>query len=218
MKQSEHVLYITLIDFLLQLLFLGLVIGVIYSAHQPSKAELNESKKIDSAFKKIKELTGISDLTVLTDELTRLGPLSEAAKKISKFEKINPTIEKLGGVEEAEKVLKSELGKKGQGLPSCLDSAERIATFDAYADRIILSSNYTSEFEKLLIELNISKDKIASLSLQEFREVFYPVISRNKKFECIYNVNLIEHSFDTRPRDAFRSIFGPYVRRANDAK
>jgi hypothetical protein len=218
MKQSEHVLYITLIDFLLQLLFLGLVIGVIYSAHQPTKEELSESKKIDSAFKKIKELTGISDLTVLTDELTRLGPLKEAAKNASQFEKIKPSIDKLGGVEEAEKVLKSELGKKGQGLPSCLTNGERVATFDAYSDKIVVSPSYSSEFAKLLTELGIPKEKITSLSLREFREIFYPVISRNKKYECVYHINLIEHSFDTRPRDAFIAIFRAIPQRAPDAK
>ena len=71
MRQSEHVLYITLIDFLIQLIFLGLVLSVIYSASQPS---MDEQERATEVLTKIKQLTGISDLTEITDTQTRLGP------------------------------------------------------------------------------------------------------------------------------------------------
>lgn len=79
MRQSEHVLYITLVDFLLQLLFLGLVLSVIHSALQPDPDEVQANNAFVA---EIKKLTGISDLTVLTDELTRLGPLKSAANDV----------------------------------------------------------------------------------------------------------------------------------------
>ena len=168
--------------------------------------------------KKIKELTGISDLRELTDELSRLGPLSNAVSKISQFEKIKPSIEKIGGIDAAEKLLKAEAGKKGQGMPPCLEGGAKIANFDSYSDKIVFATSLTTDFDNLLSELNISKEKIASLSLEEFRQVFASLILRNKRKDCIYNINLIEHSFDTRPRDSFRSIFMTYTQRANDIK
>ena len=52
MKQSEQALYITLIDFLIQIIFIGLVIGVVYAVIQtendPSK---DNSQKLETVAK-----------------------------------------------------------------------------------------------------------------------------------------------------------------------
>jgi hypothetical protein len=211
MRQSEHILYITLIDFLLQLLFLGLVLSVIYSALQPDQ---EETKANQSFVKNIKQLTGISDLTKLTDELTRLGPLQKVYSDVKYGQEAKTLFQKVGGKENASKLLTDEAKKAGQGRPSCMPNSERIATFDAYSDRIELRQPITPEMTKILNFLNISKDKAANIPLSEFRSLFAAMELRNDREKCVYNVFLYEHTFDTRPRDKFRNIFLPSTRPA----
>jgi hypothetical protein len=215
MRQSEHVLYITLVDFLLQLLFLGLVLSVIHSALQPDPDEVQANNAFVA---EIKKLTGISDLTVLTDELTRLGPLKSAANDVKFARELESLMTKVGGQEKALKLLNDEIKKAGQGLPSCMPNGKTIATFDAYVDRLELQSPVSPEMNDLLKTLKTSPDKVMKLPLNDFREIFGPVAGRNQTEKCIYNVVLVEHAFDTRPRDKFRGLFVPFTRAASDLR
>ncbi len=218
MRQTEHVLYITLIDFLLQLLFLGLVLSVIYYASQPDTNQLDEMRADARQASQLKKLTGISNFTELTDELTRLGPLREARRDLEEYRKISDTVKKIGGVESVSKVLTSHVSKIGQGRPSCLENGAKLTTFDAFVDRIEHRGKISSEFIKILNENNIDSEKITSMSLDEFKIIFSTIDSSSRKKECIYNVNLIEHSYNTKPRDAVRAIFSPNITKAPDAK
>jgi hypothetical protein len=214
MRQSEHVLYITLVDFLLQLLFLGMVVSVIYTAAQPDPEEAQLNKSI---VEQIKKTTGISDLTVLTDLLTRLGPLNQVQTKADLGRDLEDAVKKVGGKDEALNLLNAA-AKKGQGLPPCLAKGEKLATFHAYAERIEIQSPVTSEMSGLLKGLGLTLDSVAKLSLTDFLRVFSPVIARNQKEQCIYNVVLIEHVYDTRPRDVIRKTFSPQTFPASDIK
>ena len=202
MRQSEHVLYITLIDFLIQLIFLGLVLSVIYSASQPSKDEVNSTAEFIS---KVKQLTGISDLTEITDELTRLGPLKNAEQNNEIAKEFNNLASKVGGKDAAFKILTTEANKgSAPGKPSCIGGL-KVATFDAYEDRLELRSPVSSEMNELLKQLNLSLELVKKIPTREFSKIFAQirVIEKN----CVFNVGLVEHSFDTRPRDAVNSIF-----------
>lgn len=210
MRQTEHVLYITLIDFLLQLLFLGMVVSVIYAIAQREQADRLDPKQAKEAMERmetIKQLSGISDITVLTDELTRLGPLQPAARHAQLGKEMAKDVADAGGAESARKILAEQNAKRGQGKPSCLDGGAKLGTFHAYPDRIELRQPLTREMELLLSKLGLSANRAARLSLSEFRAAFEPV----KRLEpnCRYNIELVEHSFDTRPRDAARSAFVP---------
>lgn len=208
MRQTEHVLYITLIDFLLQLLFLGMVISVIYAIAQREDAESLDPKQARDAIERMtefKRLTGISDLTILTDELTRLGPLQPAAKHIKLGKELEKDVIEAGGPETARRILSEQNAKRGQGKPSCLDNGAKLATFHAYSDQIVLGQPLTRDMERLLSRMNLTAERNSRLSLREFRAAFAQV----KKLEpnCRYNVELVEHSFDTRPRDTVRTAF-----------
>lgn len=215
MRQSEHVLYITLIDFLLQLLFLGLVLAVIYSALQPSEEEVNESKKLIPVVEQIKKSTGISDLTILTDALTRLGPLQDATLDAKRGKDFKDVVNKLGGDEQALKLLNAE-ANKGVGIKSCLPNQEKLTSFDTYRDHIEHHGSNSSEFMSVLKKLNIPESKVEYMTLDEFKAIFGSI----KKItdDCMYYVSLIEHSYDTRPRDVFRGIFLTSPQRASDIK
>lgn len=208
MRQTEHVLYITLIDFLLQLLFLGMVISVIYAiAQRDEAASLDpvQAKEAMETMRAIRNLTGISDLTVLTDELTRLGPLRPAAKHAKLGKEMEKDVTEAGGPEAARKLLAEQNAKRGQGKPSCLEGGAKLATFHAYPDRIELGQPLTRDMESLLSRLGLSAQRAARLSLQDFRATFDPI--KRLDPNCRYNIALVEHSFDTRPRDAVRSAF-----------
>jgi hypothetical protein len=208
MRQTEHVLYITLIDFLLQLLFLGMVVSVIYAIAQREDADRLDPKQAKDAIDRmesIKRLTGISDLTVLTDELTRLGPLQPAAKRALLGKEMEKDVAEAGGPESARKILSEQNTKRGQGKPSCLDGGAKLATFHAYPDRIELRPPLTAEMTRLLARMGLSETRVARLSLTEFRATFELV--KRLEPDCRYNIELVEHSFDTRPRDTARSAF-----------
>lgn len=215
MRQSEHVLYITLIDFLLQLLFLGLVLAVIYSALQPSEEEVKESKKLIPVVEEIKNKSGISDLTKLTDALTRLGPMQEAVLDAKRGKDFKDVVNKLGGDEQALKLLNTE-ANKGVGVKSCLPNQEKLTSFHTYRDHIEHHGSNSSEFSGVLKKLNVPESRVENMSLEEFRTIFGSM----KKItdDCMYYVTLIEHSYDTRPRDVFRGIFLTSPQRAADIK
>ena len=212
MQQSEHTLYVTLIDFLLQILFLGMVVGVIYAVSQkpkPGEQQCWEDvKKTQATLQTIKNLTGISDITELTDLLTRLSPLQQAISNLDAFQKISTEVNKVGGVDSAKKILADYAAASGgQGSKPCLENKAKLATLHVYRDRIELGAFDSKEFPDLLVKLNLSKQKVQSLSLQEFSKSFSKVKTLHP--DCKFNVDVIEHSYDTRPRDVIRQIFWP---------
>ena len=211
MRQSEHILYVTLIDFLLQILFLGLVLSVIYAASlepDPERGKIEDPKTAQENIQTIKKLTGISDITELTDLLTRLGPLQQVKGKQDDYEKLYSEAKKVGGVDAAKKIPADYAAVSGgQGSKSCLPNKARLATLHVYRDRIELGSFDPKEFPDLLGKLSLSKEKVERLSLEEFTKLFSEV--KTLFPDCKFNVDLIEHSYDTRPRDVIRPIFWP---------
>lgn len=215
MKQSDHVLYITLVDFLLQLLFLSLLVAVIYISTQPKEEDLQTLKEQTLFVEKIKKPTGISDLTVLTDQLSRLGPLNSALDDARQGREFKAVANKIGGEGEALKILKTE-ASKGSGPISCLPNNGRLATFDAYLDRIEHQGAPNGEFLNVLKILDLTPSDIISMSLADFQKKFSPI--RKIKDDCLFFVDVVEHSYDTRPRDSIRRIFVTYPRKDSSLK
>lgn len=211
MRQSEHILYITLIDFLLQILFLGMIISVIYASSLDDKEENSLVRDVKTAQEKlvnIQKLTGTSNITELTDLLTRLGPLQQARTNQEALEKLSTEVSKVGGLDSAKKILADHASVSGgQGSKSCLPNKARLATFHVYRDRIELGVFDPKEFPDLLAKLALTKEKVQRLSLYEFSTTFSQV--KTLFPDCKFNVDVIEHSFDTRPRDVIRPIFWP---------
>jgi len=209
MKRSDNVLYLTLVDFLLQLIFLGIVLSVLYAESLPDE---NDAAVNVELIEKIKKKSGISNITELLDILTKMGPLNEASKNLENGKILSEAASKVGGVDKAAEILKLEAGK-APGKPLC-NSGEVLATFDAYPDRIELQANLTSEMSSVLKELGLTYSKVSSLNLSSFNENFRSVV--RYKPDCLYRVVVWEHSYDTRPRDKFYGIFMPWNKKASD--
>jgi hypothetical protein len=188
-----------------------MVVSVIYLASLDVDTEeqgINSAQTDQEKIKALKTLTGISNFTELTDLLTRLGPLQQAQARREDYEKLSSEVQKVGGVEAAKKVLADHVAVLGgQGSKSCLPNRARVATLHVYRDRVELGSYDPKEFPDLLAKLSLSKQKVERLSLEEFSKVFSEV--KTLFPDCKFNVDLVEHSFDTRPRDVIRPIFWP---------
>ncbi|MEO7666176.1 MAG: hypothetical protein ABIU97_03990, partial [Dehalococcoidia bacterium] len=77
MKHTDNVFFFVLVDFFLQLIFLGVVLSVFGSAGK--QADTTESDSVRLAqLDTLRARTGISDLTKLTDLLTTLVPAKNA--------------------------------------------------------------------------------------------------------------------------------------------
>jgi hypothetical protein len=181
------------VDFLLQLVFLGLIVGVIYAV--AAKGDKDELKQVEE----IKKLLGTSDLTKLTDELTRLAPLQIMNRELES------AVSSVGGIQKAKKLLGDQAKKQlGQGHVSCLPNSAVVAVFDAFEDHIEVRPPYTPEFKNLLNELGV-RTQIQPMRLDLFATTFSPLLTNHP--ECRFNARLVEHSHDTRPRDTVSSVF-----------
>ncbi|MDO8283187.1 MAG: hypothetical protein Q7U10_11305 [Thermodesulfovibrionia bacterium] len=205
MKQSEQALYITLIDFLIQIIFIGLVVGVVYAV---SQTEDDKSKNNANKLEVIAKDSGMN-VEELLDYMSKLGPIktlgpAESAPGLFKLGKeLENLVAKVGGVDEAKNILKKS---GGQGYESCLPDKKAIVTFHAYENYITVDGK-TKEFDTLLSQLGVSANKIDKMTFSEFKENFNRVIKDNPN--CRYNVNIIEHSDFKKPRDVIRTCFWP---------
>jgi hypothetical protein len=102
MKKSEQVIYITLIDFLLQLLFLGLVLWVIFSLgeSQVSPADptvFGSTEKDTNALNRIKDLMSKAGMDDRNPEqfLGTVEAIIDAAAGIGEFGQIAPLLERI---------------------------------------------------------------------------------------------------------------------------
>lgn len=113
MKKNNDVFFLTLIDFLLQVLFFGLVIFALMNALTQKK----ESEKVadDERFRQLVKAAGVSNITELTDELTKLAPINEL-KGTSDY------LQKLGSVEGAQKI--ADMSQEAGGAAALIAELE----------------------------------------------------------------------------------------------
>jgi len=112
-KKNNDVFFLTLIDFLLQVLFFGLVIFALMSA----LTQKRESEKIadNERIKQLIKAAGVSNITELTDELTKLAPISEL-KGTSDY------LQKLGSIEQAQKI--ADMSQEAGGVTALIAELE----------------------------------------------------------------------------------------------
>jgi hypothetical protein len=148
MKHNNDVYFITLIDLLVQIVFLGLLLFVVAKA---GEAERDAEPKVDQgAVERLLKATGVSNLTELTDELSKLAPIKElkgtadfiqraggpaaanqlveAAQRAGGAQQVQATIQEgevvrklvdqAGGVEKLAAIVKK--AEEGSGKPPCL--------------------------------------------------------------------------------------------------
>jgi hypothetical protein len=113
-KRRDDVFFFILIDFLLQILFFGLFLFVVYQVGlKRDQDKMNEA--VDAA--------GVSDITELTDDLTRLAPM--------KLRELNDLIKQLGGPNEVKRLLERAQQEGGAQVSiSKLDKLRKLAGAD----------------------------------------------------------------------------------------
>jgi hypothetical protein len=201
---ADKVILLTLVDLLLQLLFLFLFAVLVVSQTALSEKEWKDWGIVSKVIQKFQIDLPTFGPTWQKGQIAiaEKGAGEKAIKTVSDLDEI---VTKVGGLDIALKVLREQVSKRGgQDFPSCLPRGVSLATFDVYLDRIELRTPGEEMFG-VLKKLNLSYDEVKTLSLRGFQNAF----SRITKLEstCRYNVVIFEHSFDIRPRDAVGSAF-----------
>jgi hypothetical protein len=201
MKRGNDVFFFTLIDFLVQVFFFGLVLVAAGRAAEATKLEqqAKDLQQLEAA----KKAAGVSSLNELTDALTKLGPLDELKGTkdfISKMggrdkaaEAVN-VIAKVGGIEEVQSRLKAYDDQFG--LPPCVSvevRGKRVPVPVAVLrleDSFIEIESYTADFSKLLREIGVAYSAVKHLRLDEFDAFARKVQAHSDK--CRYFVDIRE--------------------------
>lgn len=152
MKRNNDVYFVTLIDLLVQIIFLGLLLYVVAKAGESVK---KPTPQVDSqAVERLLKATGVSNLTELTDELSKLAPITElkgtsdfikrvggaaAAKQLVEVTQraggaehveaamrdgalARKLVDQAGGIEKVAAIIKK--AEEGSGKPPCLYSVD----------------------------------------------------------------------------------------------
>lgn len=219
MKKDDSVFFFTLVDFLLTAIFFGLVLFAV-SASRTAK-ESGEQLRAKAAIDSLVRASGTSDLTELTDKLTRLGPLRDAgelaafvkaAGGLPELQRNDSLLARAGGRDSVAAALaRLERIEGGLGKPPCLYAmrANRkvvipLATVTA-SDSAVRFTSRTERLDSVLHMLGRSFESVQELSLVGFHRAFAPLVV--KQPACRYSLTFIEHTRYVDARDAARSVF-----------
>lgn len=234
MKRTDDVYFFTLIDFLIQSLFFGLLL---YVLGQASQQEAAKTQKGASDIAEFATAAGFTNLTQLTDYLSKLAPVSDfkgiadflsSAGGIKEVKAAVAVVQTAGGIKEAKaavglvkasggtSAVTADLDKlrkfeEGTGKPPCLfDSvggkkvAKSLATVIASESTIQFEAS-NPELEEALVLIGRSFSSIQSLPLNEFSKTFAPLVQ--KKPACRYTLRFLETTRFVDARDAARFAF-----------
>jgi hypothetical protein len=138
MKQSNDVFFLTLIDFLIQTFFFGLLLYVLVKASAAN--EIRERKQQTASMEILLQKLGVSSITELTDELTKLAPLKQL-QGMSEF------IQSTENVDEARKA--AELIRQAGGAEKFIQETEQ----DRQAAQLVNTAGGTTALNEKLAKL-----------------------------------------------------------------
>ncbi len=226
MRRSDDVFFFTLIDFLLQVFFFGLllfVVGQTLQSAEKGERDVEEQKKAH-----LLKAFGVSNITELTDALTKMAPLDKlrgTADYIARnggVEPIRAAVDAARAAGGSAKVstlngqvaaLTERLAKlEGWGKVSCIPNItvngtvrpKSIATVVVSDDGVVLQEP-TQEMHTLLNSLGLQFDGVKSLSLGAFRSTFAPIVT--KQPECRYFLDVVTHTRYLEPMRVIWSAF-----------
>lgn len=226
MRQSDDVFFFTLIDFLLQVFFFGLLIFVAGKALESEKDQSREAR--DKQVEAMVKATGVSSIAELSDLLTKLVPLDKlrgtadfiarhgGEKKIEEALKVVQAaggVERLGELRSENAALAERVAKlEGWGKVSCLPNVmvngklqpKTIGTVVVSDDTITLQDP-TPDMLALLRTHGLEFDSVRRLSLPAFRETFAIVAS--KQPECRYFLTVRRETRYYEPMQAVWTAF-----------
>lgn len=230
MKRSDDVFFFTLIDFLLQAIFFGLVLFALAKTAEQSAIEKQPGDKV--AIDTLISVAGVSSITELTDLLTRLVPARDLRAKVGLLDsiggwetirKLRPLIDSVGGPDSARLILGRYIHRQdGFGKPPCnYDERDRrrvprsVASVSA-TDTLIRFDAETPALDSALSLLGLSYQSIAVLSLNQFKQTFLPLTTL--RADCRYWLQFREYTRLVDARDAARVAFTLDIRNMRDAK
>ena len=216
MKRADDVFFFTLIDFLIQVFFFGLLLFVVGKAVESRK----ETQRGHEA-KQINELVlaaGVSNITELQDYLTRLAPIrdlqgtADFIRSTGGEDKVREAVRLVadaGGAVE----LKGKLKKydDAYGLPPCLrdevngKQVPRTLAVLRVEDEHIEIQRSSGDLEKLLGQLGTTSSAVQRLTLEQFRSTFLPLKTLSP--QCAYFVEVRVATQYIKPMRAVWSNF-----------
>lgn len=226
MRRSDDVFFFTLIDFLLQVFFFGLLLFVVGQSLKTEEdaTRTREEKQLDQIFK----ATGVSNITELTDTLQKMAPLDKL-RGTSDFiarqggqkavEEAVETVNKAGGVEKVSGLqdqvtaMTDRISKlEGWGKVSCIPNItvngkvqpKSVATAIVTDDGVTLE-NPMPEMTTLLRSLGLEFNSVRQLSLASFKSTFAPIVA--KQPECRYFLSVVTQTRYLEPMRAVWSVF-----------
>ena len=226
MRRSDDVFFFTLIDFLLQVFFFGLLLFVVGQSLK-SEEELT-AKAREELLDRALKANGVSNITELSDLLTRLAPLDrlrgtadfiernggpEVVEKGLKAVEAAGGPEKAAALQEENAALSERLAKlEGWGKVSCLPSVmvngrlqpKTIATAVVSDDSISIQDPM-DEFLALLKAHGLEFDSVRRQSLAAFTNIFTRVVTREPN--CRYFLSIQRETKFFEPMRVFWSIF-----------
>jgi len=209
MRRSDDVFFFTLIDFLLQVLFFGLLLFVVGQQlkSDDDRNRVTEVKQRDLLLK----AAGVSSITELTDWLTKMAPLDG-------LRGTNDFIARSGGQKAVEAAVAAASAAGGVGKVAQLQGqvdamSDRIAKLEGWGkvscipnvtvngvvrpksiatvvvtDELVTLQNPTPELHQLLSKHGLRFETVQTLSPLSFRSTFTPVVA--KQPECRYFLDL----------------------------
>jgi hypothetical protein len=223
-QRSDNVFLLTLVDFLVQIIFFGLFVSVAYQASQ--EARRNRLAIEEASLGKLLETAGVSNFIELQDELGKLAPV-----RLKGFNQSLGTVGGGGDVALVKKMLDDSGGVDGLrakldqltkleqalGKPPCLSEnrdgkrvAIPIATVVGDSNSLTFTGN-TPQLQKVLTELGLSYERVRSLGLAEFRQTFQKTVTVYPN--CTHTIMLRETTRLVDARDAAQSYFYAQIRR-----
>lgn len=226
MRKGDEVFLFTLVDFLIQVFFFALLLFVVYLAMQKHAEE--RRGKAETEQQKLLESVGVSNLTELSDLLTKMAPLDELrgtsdfiarSGGASKLRAVAEAASAAGGVDkistmsEQVKALTEKVAKlEGWGKASCVPNIvvngkaqpKSVAHVVVYDDHVEMNSP-TPEMTEVLQGLGRDFKDVSRLTLTEFRATFAPLVA--KKPECRY---FLSATTKTQFLEPMRSVWSAF--------
>jgi hypothetical protein len=195
-NRREDVMYLTLVDFFMQMVFLVMISLMAYIYLQKKWVSLAHQYQLKDDTELQKELQSAD----IQDFKTAMATLAYI-KQHGGFDKIKQAVKKM---------------EEGQGKPPCVimagqtDQPKSIATFATYNNSIQLLT-WQPELENLARQNNITLQTNMSWPLKRFYSAWHQVLDQHP--DCRYTVTAYEHSQLVTPRDRLQSVFYVQIRR-----
>lgn len=219
MKRDDSVFFFTLVDFLVTTLFFGLVLYAM--AGDASAATVTKNNEEAFAVKRIVGATGVSDLTELTDRLTRLGPIKDIEQTkayvdstggLVKLQEIQALVRAAGGLDSLSVAMVKLRRQEGYGKPPCRfvmgsdgrKSPTDIARARATDSTISLITRFPA-FDSLVTKLGIVLPPGGVFTLSEFRREFARIPEMEPN--CRYWIEFVEQTRYVDARDSAYTAF-----------